>query len=415
MTSSLIGTDKRSAALLDEAVHRNGLLSIDGLLERLFTLSFRELVYPLIWEDAAVDLAAMEVTPQTRIITIASGGCNVLNYLCANPAEILAVDLNRAHVALNTLKLTALDRLSSHADFQQLFGRASGTQCIETYWRGLSPHLDAETRGYWEGRDRLGRMRIDRFRRGLYKQGLLGRFIGLAHGIGWIYGTSPRCMMRARTRAEQCTIFGTELAPLFDKRLVRMILSHRAALYGLGIPPAQYDALIGDAAHMADVVRDRLRKLACDFDLQDNYFAWAAFNRGFASDGLGPQPPYLDAANFSALKCRAGRVSISLVSMTEKLAQQEAASLDRYVLLDAQDWMGDDDLTRLWTQITRTARADARVIFRTAGRDTILPGRVPASLLDRWHYAEARSRELTAQDRSAIYGGFHLYTLRPAD
>jgi len=36
---------------------------------------------------------------------------------------------------------------------------------------------------------------------------------------------------------------------------------------------------------------------------------------------------------------------------------------------------------------------------------------VPAAILDQWRYDEATSRELCRQDRSAIYGGFHLYAL----
>ena len=86
--------------------------------------------------------------------------------------------------------------------------------------------------------------------------------------------------------------------------------------------------------------------------------------------------------------------------------------MDRYVLLDAQDWMQDDSLIRLWSQITRTARSGARVIFRTAAEETILPGRVPEEILARWQYAADISRALTQKDRSAIYGGFHLYTLK---
>jgi S-adenosylmethionine-diacylglycerol 3-amino-3-carboxypropyl transferase len=220
--------------------------------------------------------------------------------------------------------------------------------------------------------------------------------------------------MRAATREEQVRFFETELAPLFDRRLVRFMLSHPAALYGLGIPPAQYAALIGDAPHMAEVVRDRLRKLAVDFDLKENYFAWAAFARGFAADGNGPVPPYLEARHFPALKQRVDRVSVSLISFTAFLASQPAASLDRYVLLDAQDWMGDRDIGHLWAEITRTARRSARVIFRTASVETILPGRVPQDILDRWIYAAERSAELTQRDRSAIYGGFHLYVLAQA-
>ncbi len=82
------------------------------------------------------------------------------------------------------------------------------------------------------------------------------------------------------------------------------------------------------------------------------------------------------------------------------------------MLLDAQDWMGDADLTQLWSEITRTARPGARVIFRTAAEPTVLPGRVPDDILSRWHYAAEVSRALTLKDRSAIYGGFHLYTLK---
>jgi S-adenosylmethionine-diacylglycerol 3-amino-3-carboxypropyl transferase len=75
--------------------------------------------------------------------------------------------------------------------------------------------------------------------------------------------------------------------------------------------------------------------------------------------------------------------------------------------------MDDAALTQLWREITRTARPGARVIFRTAGEPTILPGRVPESVLSRWQYEDETSRVLTARDRSAIYGGFHLYTMRP--
>jgi S-adenosylmethionine-diacylglycerol 3-amino-3-carboxypropyl transferase len=83
--------------------------------------------------------------------------------------------------------------------------------------------------------------------------------------------------------------------------------------------------------------------------------------------------------------------------------------MDRYVLLDAQDWMTDADLTRLWTQINRTSRRNARVIFRTAAPESLLPGRIPSDLLGRWKYEAERSAELGARDRSAVYGGFHLY------
>jgi len=82
------------------------------------------------------------------------------------------------------------------------------------------------------------------------------------------------------------------------------------------------------------------------------------------------------------------------------------------VLLDSQDWMNDQSLTELWTELTRTARPGSRVIFRTAGTASVLPGRIPGHLLERWYYEKDTSLELLARDRSAIYGGFHLYVLK---
>jgi len=100
--------------------------------------------------------------------------------------------------------------------------------------------------------------------------------------------------------------------------------------------------------------------------------------------------------------------------MTTHLASLPAASADCYVILDAQDWMNDTDLNAIWAQISRTARPGARVIFRTAADELLLPGRLAPNILDLWRRDDARSAALHAQDRSAIYGAFHLYHLKDA-
>jgi S-adenosylmethionine-diacylglycerol 3-amino-3-carboxypropyl transferase len=110
-----------------------------------------------------------------------------------------------------------------------------------------------------------------------------------------------------------------------------------------------------------------------------------------------------------AVKTRTSRVSVIHDNMIHFLSAEPSESLDRYVLLDAQDWMDDAALNALWREITRTARPGARVIFRTAGAESVLPGRVSDALLRYWTYDAARSAEIHAKDRSAIYGGFHLY------
>jgi len=405
--------DKSKNVAVKAAVHQHEHLTKAGLLERAFTFAFRGLVYAQIWEDPVIDMEALAITPESHIVTIASGGCNVLSYLIANPAAITAVDLNTAHIAFNRLKVAAANHLPDYASFHRFFALADAKANVRAYKVHIRPFLDEASREYWEGRDLIGRRRIGGFARNIYKRGLLGSFIGTAHLLAKLYKIDPRELLAAKSVEEQREIFETRLAPIFDKKFVRWLIDQPASLFGLGIPPAQYDSLAADDPDgIGAVLRSRLEKLACDFDIRENYFAQQAFGRGYARDEDASLPPYLQAAHYHEIVERIGRVDIRHANFIEYLAECPPASRDRYLLLDAQDWMTDGQLTELWTQITRTAKPGARVVFRTAAAPTLLPGRVPDAILDRWDYRQVASKDFTARDRSSIYGGVHLYVLK---
>ena len=396
---------------LKDALLQHKALSRQGFSERLFGLLFSGLVYPQIWEDPDVDMTAMELAEGHSIVTIGSGGCNMLAYLSRAPRKIDVVDLNPHHVALNRLKLAAFRHLPGHGDVVRHFGMDGVRSNSTSYDKFVAPHLDTATRAYWEKRSLSGRRRIGVFNRNIYRTGLLGRFIGAGHLIARLHGTDLTEMANARSLREQRQFFDQKIAPLFEKPLIRWITSRKSSLFGLGIPPQQYDELASLTADgsIAPVLRQRLEKLACHFPLRDNYFAWQAFVRRYPKAEEGTLPTYLKAENFQMIRKNADRVTVHHASFTELLARKPAASVDRYVLLDAQDWMTDQQLNDLWTEITRTAASGARVIVRTAAEKTVLHGRLAAALLDQWTYLPDRSAELNLQDRSAIYGGFHIY------
>lgn len=400
---------------LQRAVCRSFPLSWQGILEYLFFRLFKSLVYPQIWEDPEIDLEALSIAPNCHVVTIASGGCNILSYLISDPKRITAVDLNKAHVALSKLKLAAAAHLPSWAAFYQFFGKADEDANLKAYWRFLAPHLDFATRNYWERRRLfgVGPRRISMFSHNVYRHGLLGHFIGLGHVVARAYGVNPGDLLRARSINEQQSFFNSAVAPLFDKRFVRWALTRPFSLFGLGIPPAQFLALTSTSGNgAAAILRGRLEKLMCGFSLEENYFAWQAFGRRYPECERGPVPPYLRRTHFDTISSRTNRVEVLNCAFTEYLESRPDNSLDRFVLLDAQDWMSDDQLNALWREITRTARLGARVIFRTAAEPSLLPGRIDDELLGRWRYEAGLSRDLTARDRSAIYGGFHLYVFR---
>jgi S-adenosylmethionine-diacylglycerol 3-amino-3-carboxypropyl transferase len=406
-----IGETVKGGRLIEGAAVSTTGFGPGALLEKAFALVFRGLVYPQIWEDPVCDMEGLAIGENDHIVAIASGGCNALSYLTAGPAKITAIDLNAAHVALNRLKHAALLHLPDYAHFRRFFADADCPGNVAAYFRHVAPQLDPRSRNYWESRDLLGRRRIGMFAKGFYRYGLLGTFIGFAHLLARLHGVNPRHVLEAQGVDEQRALFEADYAHIFDKPLIRLLTGHKASLFGLGIPPVQYDKLAGGRS-MAEVLRERLEKLTCDFDFRDNYFAWQAFSRGYAKAPQASLPPYLQEAHYHALRERIGRIEVLQHNLTDWLARKEAQSIDKYLLLDAQDWMTDGQLNQLWGQICRTAAPGARVLFRTADGPSLLPGRLANGLLEMWRYDVKASRRLTARDRSSIYGGVHLYVRR---
>ncbi|WP_284776383.1 DUF3419 family protein [Agrobacterium sp. lyk4-40-TYG-31] len=411
MTSVAPKTGFSKNVKLKAALLQHKALSTSGLSERLFGVLFSGLVYPQIWEDPDVDMQAMELREGHSIVTIGSGGCNVLAYLSRHPARIDVVDLNPHHIALNKLKLAAFRHLPAHGDVVRQFGVANVRSNSDGYDRFIAPHLDAQTRAYWSRRTLTGRRRISVFDRNIYRTGLLGRFIGAGHVLARLHGVKLQDMANARSIDEQRQFFDSKVAPLFDKPMIRWLTKRKSSLFGLGIPPRQYDELasLSDGNTIAPVLRQRLEKLACDFPLKDNYFAWQAFARRYPQSQEGALPDYLRQDYYAAIRENAARVHVHHATFTELLGAKPASSVDRYVLLDAQDWMTDTQINELWSQISRTAAPDARVIFRTAAEKSVIEGRLSPDVAAQWTYLAERSQELNARDRSAIYGGFHIY------
>lgn len=411
MTDVAPDADFRKNRKLKNALLQHKALTKDGLSERLFGMLFSGLVYPQIWEDPEVDMEAMQLAEGHSIVTIGSGGCNMLAYLSRSPSSIDVVDLNPNHVALNRLKLAAFQHLPDHAAVVHHFAQENTRSNSRSYDRFIAPNLDAKTRDYWNKRGVTGRRRIAAFNRNFYRTGLLGRFIGAGHIVARLHGVKLTDITETHSLREQRQFFDDRIAPLFEKPLIRWITARKSSLFGLGIPPQQYDELasMSEGGTIAPVLRHRLEKLACHFPLKDNYFAWQAFARRYPQPHEGTLPTYLKPELYPAIRANANRVTVHHASFTELLTQKAAASVDRYILLDAQDWMNDRQLNDLWGEITRTAAPGARVIFRTAAEKSVLDGRLSDTLLDQWTYHAERSAELNKQDRSAIYGGFHIY------
>ena len=323
-----------SAEQVLDAVATGRLFSSQGVMQRLFAIWFDAFVYNQIWEDPRVDIQALEIGSDSRILTISSGGCNALNYLAAGPESITAVDLNRYHIYLLRLKLAAVRSLPNHEDFFSFFGLGKHSSNLENYQHFVAPVLDDDARSFWEGNDPIGYLlhgkRINYFETGgLYDRSRNGYFLRFFHRFAHIVGLRPEDLLLAKSREEQEKLFERNIAPFFDSIVIRTLGQLPVTMFGLGIPPQQLEELRQDVGNgsLVDVYRERARRLACDFPINENYFAWQAFARKYDTAERTAIPDYLKAENFGVLKANANRIRTAVGSVTDRIRSEPLGAI----------------------------------------------------------------------------------------
>ena len=401
---------------LHSAVRNEKMSSKQGLLQKAFAVWFDAFVYNQIWEDPRVDIEALEIDRSSRILTISSGGCNAMNYLVEGPEAVTAVDLNRHHIYLLNLKVAAIKHLPNYEKFFTFFGKGKGVNTNSDYLRYIRPHLDRETRDFWESNTLgLGYLYGDRIsfftNGGLYEHSRNGYFLRFFHRVARLFGFRPDEVLKAGSLEEQSALYDKYVDPFFDTLLVKTLGKMPVTMFGLGIPPQQYDELKKDVGSgtVIDIYRERTRRLACDYPIEENYFAWQAFARKYDTDKREAVPEYLKEENYETLKANTGRLSSKVGSATDEIRNNEFETFNRFVFLDAQDWMNAETMTELWSAICEKSEPGSRIIFRTAGAESPLPANLPTELLSKFHYEKETSERLFKKDRASIYGGFHLY------
>jgi S-adenosylmethionine-diacylglycerol 3-amino-3-carboxypropyl transferase len=101
-------------------------------------------------------------------------------------------------------------------------------------------------------------------------------------------------------------------------------------------------------------------------------------------------------------------------SLGDYLQTASPGSLNGFIFLDSQDWMPPQVIEDLWREVVRVGAPGTRVIFRTAGEKSPVEAALSPATRSRFFYNTQRSIELHKQDRSSIYGMFHLYEMLDA-
>ena len=369
----------------------------------------KNLVYNQCWEDPRVDGAALALSSRDRVLVITSAGCNALDYALSG-ARVLAVDVNPRQNHLLELKRAGIRALEWEAFFE-LFGRGGSPRAREAY-AALRPVLPLASREHWDREIRLFEPAPARGR-SFYYRGSAGL---VAHGLTtWIrHGArlwaAVERLLAAGSLEEQLAVYRSEVRErLLGERLLSLVGSP-GVMSLLGVPEPQRRMVLEHAGGFPGFLRDCLDHVMQVALLRDNYF-WSVYLLGRYTPDCCPR--YLEPQSFARLKAGlVDNVSTFTGTVTEFLAHEQEP-ITAFVLLDHMDWLSSHAglLEEEWAGIFRSAGPEARVIFRSGGRDARF---LPVAVLRRLRFERERAEALHKRDRVGTYGSFHIARFAPA-
>jgi len=361
------------------------------------------LIYNTCWEDPALDRKVMRLHKRSRIAMITSAGCNALDYLLDDPAELHAIDMNSRQNAVLQLKIVLI-QLGLYEELYALFGKGVYPRFSELY-KQVRDHLPEYARAFWKNKAHYfwgGRLKGS-----FYFHGAAGDVAWLTRSL--LYGNRRirkhlQDLLAAENLTEQKAIYD-QLEPEVWNWACRTLISSPLVMAMIGVPRPQARLIEQNyPGAMLGFVKDKLRHVFTEVELRSNYF-WRVYLTGSYTPECCPN--YLKPEHFDALQDRVDRIQLHTGSFAAFLTKNRRP-FTHYVLLDHQDWMAYHNYPALeeeWRLILKHSRPGTHILLRSAGLTAeFLPGWLEGKV--RWH--PGMTAALHLQDRVGTYGSFHF-------
>jgi S-adenosylmethionine-diacylglycerol 3-amino-3-carboxypropyl transferase len=360
---------------------------------------FDEIRYAQVWEDADILLDALDVRPGHVCLSIASAGDNALALLTRSPARVIAVDLSAAQLACLELRVAAY-RTLTHPELLELIGSrpsANANHRAALYTR-CRPALAPDTRAFWDARP-------DAIANGIGAAGKFERYFTLfrTRVLPLVHGQSRvRDLLVSRDPNARATFYEQRWNSWRWRALFRVFFS-RFVMGRFGRDPAFFRYVDG---RVGDRILARTRHALTALDPADNpYVHWIL--TGTHGQAL---PCALREEHFETIKNNLDRLEWHRESLESFLAPARtgAATIDRYNLSDAFEYVSPENYHATLQAIVRASRPGARLAYW----NMLVPRRRPDAMSAQLASLDDLAARLHERDRAFFYSAFVIEEVR---
>jgi len=364
----------------------------DGTKPAVKTKMFKDVLYANCWEDPQLDRAALGINKDDIVLSITSGGCNLLAFLLDDPRKVIALDVNPHQGYLLELKMAAFRMLSYRRNLE-FFGVRPCSTRVESYRQRLRPCLSSDAARFWDGQPR-------KIARGIIHAGRYERYMRLLRKtvvVGFGKRRLIKRMFEADGPAERERLYREKWQGVWWRLLTGVMLSR-----GL-------NSLLFDKAFFAYLDRDfsfgrhfaaKAERALVHLPMKENYFlSYILLGRFYDEAFL---PVYLRRENFHAIRDRLDRVEIVTDSCEHFFANLEDSSISKFNFSNIFEWMSPAAFESLLRETARVARDRAVLTYRNLLVFRERPPSLSGNIRSRADLAKA----LQGTDLSFIYDNF---------
>lgn len=311
-------------------------------------------IYSMTWEDPEEDRKYFKIGPKDVVLSLTSGGCNLLDMLLDGPKQIVAVDLNPAQNHLVELKQVAIRQLD-YKDFWKMFGEGKHEQIRDLFIKRLSPFLSQEARQFWASR-------LHYFDDSLYLYGAMGWNVfgmRILARMGW--HDELQALLDADTLEEQKAIWENRirwklvnLFKLVDNRFWLWLFN--------GVPKNQMNLILEETTIYDFLCRVFDQVVSNSLLKTENYFYRVCITGKYTKQCC---PNYLKEENFLRLKNEQLVDRLVLRTDTFQNVLREG-TYSKVILMDHLDWQGEAAVREFSKCLAKHVAEEGQLIWRSA-------------------------------------------------
>ncbi len=358
---------------------------------------FEKLLFAQSWEDPELDIEALQITPDDRVLVVTSGGCNALSLLTTEPKELIAIDMNPVQSWLMELKLAGI-RALSHEEFLRLLAvqfieepNPNHTSATALYVK-IRDLLSPEAQSFWD-------RNVNMIHRGILQSGRYERYLGTFRRLlRLIQGRNGLRQLMNHALDTQ----GEFYRRYWDRpawRLFFRIFFSRQVLGWRGLD-SEFFKYTNGVGSFGEHWRRLAEHVLTDLPVRDNYFvSQICFGRYLNREAV---PRYLHPGHFDRLKACAAKVQIVTEELERFLLRAEFGSIDKFALSNVFEWVDERTFRQVLREIWRVATPGATLCYR----NLLVHRERPDSLAAQLRSHRELAHQLLWHDRSFVYNNF---------